>query len=81
MSDTDQTAAALFHAGRLDDAMAIGRAARREGRQTGLIPKRAPLGEPLAFRQPERPDAALTPASAIDPKTLSGCGCPPGHSL
>ena len=68
MSDTDQTAAGLFRAGRLDDAMAAAQAALRKA-PTDLN-ARVLLGELLAFAgNLERADVLLDAASAIDPST------------
>jgi type VI secretion system protein ImpE len=68
MSGTDQTAAALFHAGRLDDAVAAAQAALRKA-PTDLN-MRVLLGELLAFTgNLERADVVLDAASAIDPTT------------
>ncbi len=68
MSGTDQTAAALFHAGRLDDAVAAAQAALRKS-PTDLN-ARVLLGELLAFAgNLERADVVLDAASAIDPST------------
>jgi type VI secretion system protein ImpE len=68
MSGTDQTAAALFHAGRLDDAVAAAQAALRK--TPADINARVLLGELLAFTgNLERADVVLDAASAIDPST------------
>src|ERR1700744_1691852 len=68
MSATDQTAASLFHAGRLDDAIAAAQAALRKS-PTDLN-ARVLLGELLAFvGNLERADVVLDAASAIDPTT------------
>ncbi|HEY2617028.1 MAG TPA: type VI secretion system accessory protein TagJ [Acetobacteraceae bacterium] len=68
MSGTDQTAASLFHAGRLDDAVAAAQAALRKA-PTDLN-ARVLLGELLAFSgNLERADVVLDAASAIDPST------------
>jgi type VI secretion system protein ImpE len=68
MSGTDQTASALFRAGRLDDAVAAGQAALRKA-PTDLN-ARVLLGELLAFTgNLERADVVLDAASAIDPTT------------
>ena len=68
MSGTDQTAAALFRAGKLDDAIAAGQAALRKA-PTDLN-ARVLLGELLAFSgNLERADVVLDAASAIDPTT------------
>ena len=68
MSGTDQTAAALFHAGRLDDAVAAAQAALRKAPTD--INARVLLGELLAFTgNLERADVVLDAASAIDPST------------
>jgi type VI secretion system protein ImpE len=68
MSGTDQTAAALFHAGKLDDAVAAAQAALRKAPTD--INARVLLGELLAFTgNLERADVVLDAASAIDPST------------
>ena len=68
MSGTDQTAASLFHAGRLDDAIAAAQAALRKA-PTDLN-ARVLLGELLAFTgNLERADVVMDAASAIDPST------------
>ena len=68
MSGTDQTAAALFRAGKLDDAVAAAQAALRKA-PTDLN-ARVLLGELLAFTgNLERADVVLDAASAIDPST------------
>jgi len=68
MSETDQTAAALFRAGKLDDAIAAAQAALRKA-PTDLN-ARVLLGELLAFSgNLERADVVLDAASAIDPTT------------
>lgn len=68
MSGTDQTAAALFRAGKLDDAIAAAQAALRKT-PTDLN-ARVLLGELLAFAgNLERADVVLDAASAIDPST------------
>ena len=68
MSGTDQTAAALFRAGKLDDAVAAAQAALRKA-PTDLN-ARVLLGELLAFAgNLERADVVLDAASAIDPTT------------
>jgi type VI secretion system protein ImpE len=68
MSGTDQTAASLFHAGRLDDAVAAAQAALRKAPTD--INARVLLGELLAFTgNLERADVVLDAASAIDPST------------
>src|SRR5271169_4450720 len=68
MSGTDQTASALFRAGRLDDAVAAGQAALRKA-PTDLN-ARVLLGELLAFAgNLERADVVLDAASTIDPST------------
>jgi type VI secretion system protein ImpE len=68
MSGTDQTAASLFHAGKLDDALAAAQAALRKA-PTDLN-ARVLLGELLAFAgNLERADVVLDAASAIDPST------------
>jgi type VI secretion system protein ImpE len=68
MSGTDQTASALFRAGRLDDAVAAAQAALRKA-PTDLN-ARVLLGELLAFAgNLERADVVLDAASAIDPST------------
>src|ERR1700735_1598559 len=68
MSGTDQTASALFRAGRLDDAVTAGQTALRKA-PTDLN-ARVLLGELLAFTgNLERADVVLDAASAIDPTT------------
>ncbi|HME25582.1 MAG TPA: type VI secretion system accessory protein TagJ [Acetobacteraceae bacterium] len=68
MSGTDQTAASLFRAGRLDDAVAAAQAALRKA-PTDLN-ARVLLGELLAFAgNLERADVVLDAASTIDPST------------
>jgi type VI secretion system protein ImpE len=68
MSGTDQTAASLFHAGRLDDAIAAAQAALRKAPTD--LGARVLLGELLAFSgNLERADLVLDAASAIDPST------------
>jgi len=68
MSGTDQTASALFRAGKLDAAVAAGQAALRKA-PTDLN-ARVLLGELLAFTgNLERVDVVLDAASAIDPST------------
>src|SRR5207342_2357547 len=68
MSGTDQTAAALFRAGKLDDAVAAAQAALRKA-PTDLN-ARVLLGELLAFAgNLERADVVLDAASTIDPST------------
>ncbi len=68
MSGSDQTAAALFRAGKLDDAVATAQAALRKA-PTDLN-ARVLLGELLAFTgNLERADVVLDAASAIDPTT------------
>ena len=68
MSGTDQTAATLFRAGKLDDAIAAAQAALRKA-PTDLN-ARVLLGELLAFSgNLERADVVLDAASAIDPGT------------
>src|ERR1700749_648426 len=68
MSGTDQTAAALLRAGKLDDAVAAAQAALRKS-PTGLN-ARVLLGELLIFAgNLERADVVLDAASAIDPTT------------
>ena len=68
MSETDQTAAALLRAGKLDAAVAAGQAALRKA-PTDLN-ARVLLGELLAFSgNLERADVVLDAASAIDPTT------------
>ncbi len=68
MSGTDQTASALFRAGRLDEAVAAGQAALRKA-PTDLN-ARVLLGELLAFTgNLQRADVVLDAASAIDPTT------------
>ncbi len=68
MSGTDQTAASLFRAGKLDDAVAAAQAALRKAPTD--INARVLLGELLAFTgNLERADVVLDAASAIDPST------------
>jgi type VI secretion system protein ImpE len=68
MSGTEQTASALFRAGKLDDAVAAAQAALRKA-PTDLN-ARVLLGELLAFTgNLERADVVLDAASAIDPST------------
>ena len=68
MSGTDQTAAALLHAGKLDEAVAAAQAALRKA-PTDLN-ARVLLAELLAFTgNLERADVILDAASAIDPTT------------
>jgi type VI secretion system protein ImpE len=68
MSGTDQTASALFRAGKLDEAIAAAQAALRKA-PTDLN-ARVLLGELLAFSgNLERADVVLDAASAIDPST------------
>jgi len=68
MSGTDQTAAALLRAGKLDDAVAAAQAALRKS-PTDLN-ARVLLGELLIFAgNLERADVVLDAASAIDPTT------------
>jgi type VI secretion system protein ImpE len=68
MSTTDQTAATLLRAGKLDAAVAAGQAALRKA-PTDLN-ARVLLGELLAFTgNLERADVVLDAASAIDPTT------------
>jgi len=68
MSGTDQSAAALLRAGKLDDAVAAGQAAVRKS-PTDLN-ARVLLGELLSFTgNLERADVVLDAASAIDPTT------------
>ena len=68
MSGTDQTASALFRAGRLDEAVAAAQAVLRKA-PTDLN-ARVLLGELLAFTgNLERADVVLDAASAIDPTT------------
>ncbi len=68
MSGTDQTAAALLRAGKLDDAVAAAQAALRKA-PTDLS-ARVLLGELLIFTgNLERADVVLDAASAIDPTT------------
>ena len=68
MSGTDQTAAALFRAGKLDDAIAAAQAALRKAPTD--LDARVLLGELLAFAgNLERADVVLDAASAIDPGT------------
>ena len=68
MSGTDQTAASLFRAGKLDDAVAAAQAALRKA-PTDLN-ARVLLGELLAFAgNLERADVVLDATSTIDPST------------
>src|SRR5689334_13966916 len=68
MSGTDQTAAALFRAGKLDDAIAAAQAALRKAPTD--LGARVLLGEMLLFAgNLERADVVLDAASAIDPST------------
>jgi len=68
MSGTDQTASALFHAGKLDDAIAVAQSTLRKAPTD--INARVLLGELLAFAgNLERADVVLDAASAIDPST------------
>src|SRR5579864_6382695 len=68
MSGTDQTAATLFRAGKLDDAIAAAQAALRKAPTD--LGARVLLGELLAFTgNLERADVILDAASAIDPST------------
>ena len=68
MSGTDQTASALFRAGKLDDAVAAAQAALRKTPTD--LGARVLLGELLAFTgNLERADVVLDAASAIDPST------------
>jgi type VI secretion system protein ImpE len=68
MSGTDQTAAALLRAGKLDEAVAAAQAVLRKS-PTDLS-ARVLLGELLAFSgNLERADVVLDAASAIDPTT------------
>jgi type VI secretion system protein ImpE len=68
MSGTDQTAAGLLRAGKLDEAIAAAQAALRKS-PTDLN-ARVLLGELLAFSgNLERADVVLDAASAIDPST------------
>ena len=68
MSGTDQTAATLFRAGKLDEAIAAAQAALRKA-PTDLN-ARVLLGELLVFSgNLERADVVLDAASAIDPST------------
>src|SRR3954447_12100982 len=68
MSASDQTAAALFRAGKLDEAVASAQAMLRKA-PTDLN-ARVLLGELLAFSgNLERADVVLDAASAIDPST------------
>jgi type VI secretion system protein ImpE len=68
MSGTDQTAASLLRAGKLDDAVAAAQAAlRKSPTDLGM---RVLLGELLLFTgNLERADVVLDAASAIDPTT------------
>ena len=77
MSGTDQTAAALLRAGKLDDAVAAAQAALRKA-PTDLS-ARVLLGELLVFTgNLERADVVLDAASAIDPTDRGGGrGVPP----
>ena len=68
MSGTDQTAAALFRAGKLDDAVAAAQAALRKAPTD--LDARVLLAELLVFAgNLERADVVLDAASAIDPTT------------
>jgi type VI secretion system protein ImpE len=68
MSGTDQTAAALFRAGKVDDAVAAAQASLRKT-PTDLN-ARVLLGELLGFAgNLERADVVMDAASAIDPTT------------
>jgi len=68
MSGTDQTAASLFRAGKLDDAVAAAQAALRKAPTD--LGARVLLGELLLFTgNLERADVVLDAASAIDPST------------
>jgi type VI secretion system protein ImpE len=68
MSGTDQTAAALFRAGKLDDAIAAAQGALRKAPTD--LGARVLLGEMLLFAgNLERADVVLDAASAIDPST------------
>jgi type VI secretion system protein ImpE len=68
MSGTEQSAAALYRAGKLDEAVAAGQAALRKA-PTDLN-ARILLGELLGFAgNLERADVVLDAASAIDPST------------
>jgi len=68
MSGTDQTAASLFRAGQLDDAIAAAQAAVRKAPTD--LGARVLLGELLAFSgNLERADVILDAASTIDPST------------
>src|SRR6202046_2225862 len=68
MSGTDQTASALFRAGRLDDAVTAGQTALRKA-PTDLN-ARVLLAEILVFTgNLERSDVLLDAASTIDPTT------------
>src|SRR3984957_11093505 len=68
MSGTDQSAAALYRAGKLDDAVAAAQAALRKAPTDLNV--RVLLGELLAFTgNLERADVVLDAASAIDPTT------------
>src|SRR3954454_7685714 len=68
MSGTDQTAAALFRAGKLDDAIAAAQAALRKAPTD--VNARVLLGELLLFTgNLERADVVLDAASTIDPST------------
>jgi type VI secretion system protein ImpE len=68
MSGTDESAAALYRAGKLDDAVTAAQAALRKA-PTDLN-ARVLLGELLAFSgNLERADVVLDAASAIDPST------------
>jgi type VI secretion system protein ImpE len=66
MSGTDQTAAALFRAGKLDDAIAAAQATVRKAPTD--LGARVLLGELLTFSgNLERADVVLDAASALDP--------------
>src|SRR5271165_6486395 len=68
MSGTDQTAASLFHAGKLNEAVAAAQAALR--RSPTDLGARVLLCELLAFAgNLERADVVLDAASTIDPST------------
>src|SRR6185369_15917731 len=68
MSGTDQTAAGLFRAGKLDDAIAAAQAALRKTPTD--LGARVLLGEMLLFAgNLERADVVLDAAPAIDPST------------
>src|ERR1051326_3040346 len=68
MSGTDQTAASLFRAGKLDEAIAAAQAAVRKSPTD--LGARVRFGELLVFSgNLERADVILDAASTIDPST------------